>query len=120
MVSANRHLWYLTEEYVVLALVDPDHCQRSWMMFHLLNLDVGWMQLDPGQWAQDLRFLCFQSYKENLTVVIDTAEKAFKDVVEFATNFQDTSRQNDMIKVVKSHRELFDFKTLNKIEIADI
>ena len=94
--------------------------QRSWLMFHLLNLDVGWMQLDPGQWAQDLRFLCFQSYKENLAVVNDAAERAVKDVVEFATNSQDTPRRNDMIKVVNSHRELFDFETLNKIAIADI
>ena len=167
LTSVYRHMWYLTEELVVLALADSDTSddekshmvaqmaavgrpqqflprkpamkpdilrgrqpdgpelhefigERSWLLFHLLNVDVTWMAHPPHQWNQYDGFRRFCTYVENMNVVNDAAERAVKDVTEFANYCQDPDRRDDVIKVVNSHRELIDFAHLTKDEIANI
>ena len=160
-------MWYLTEELVVLALVDkhtsddtksrmvaamisagrpqhfhpgkpvtkphllrgrnPDAPQlhefigsRSWLLFHLLEVGVEWMQLPPAEWSESHDFRKFEAYVRNLHVVNDAAERAVKDVSDFADYSQDPDRRDDVVRVVNSHRELHDFKHLTKAQIANL
>ena len=168
LVSVRRHLWYLTEEFVVFALADrdvsdeiksrmvtdmlaagrpeqfragkpnfniellegkhPDDIQlykfageRSWLVFHLLNLDdTAWMQLAPDQWENQESYIRFKDCISSLEVVNDSAERAVKDVIHFASYSHDPTRREDVIRVVNSHRELIDFKHLTKEQMAFI
>ena len=52
--------------------------QRSWLIFHLADLRIDWMQLPPAQWSDDLDFIKFCEVVSNLNVVNDAAERAVK------------------------------------------
>ena len=82
---------------------------RSWLLFSLLNLNTAQMQLPPTEWAQDADFIQFKSAVDNMNVVNDAAERAVKDVSDFADYCQDPNRRDDVVRVVNSHRELFNF-----------
>ncbi len=56
----------------------------------------------------------------NLNIVNGAAERAVKDVSDFADYSQNAARRDDVIKVVNSHRELVDFRHMTKDEIANI
>ena len=94
--------------------------ERSWLLFHLLNLGIQWMHQPPAHCIDNAEYRRFQHYIENLAVVNDAAERAVKDVTDFAEYSQDPDRHENVIKVVNSHRELFDFAHLTKDEIGNI
>ena len=50
----------------------------------------------------------------------DAAERAVKDVSDFANHSQDPERRDEAVQVVNSHRELIDFHNLTKEELARI
>ena len=72
------------------------------------------------QWEADASYQRFKQCVCNLNVVNDAAERAVKDVCDFAGYSQDPARRDDVIKVVNSHRELVDFRHMTKDEIAHI
>ena len=94
--------------------------KRSWLLFRLLELDVNWMQAPVEQWPMDIDYQRFCEFVKNMNVVNDAAERAVKDVTDFADYCQDPDRRDDVVKVVNSHRELIDFRHLTKNEIAQI
>ena len=55
-----------------------------WLLFNLMSLNVGWMYLPPAQWPGDGDYNRFQNTMTNLKVVNDAAERAVKDVTDFA------------------------------------
>ena len=65
-------------------------------------------------------FQQFKAYILNMNVVNDAAERAVKDVSNFADYCQDPDRRDGVVKVVNSHRELVDIRNLTKEEIARI
>lgn len=165
--SVYRHMWYLSEELVVLALADKE-CdvdvrsrmaaqllvtprpaafkpgkpamkayllenapadtpqlyhfigKRSWLFFHLFHLQTEWLGLPVDQWDDIQSYRDFCLITSNINVVNDAAERAVKDVADFANFSQDPDRRDDVVKVVNSHRELIDFHHLTKDEIANI
>ena len=94
--------------------------ERSWLLFHLLELDAAWLTLPMDQWEDDQGYQTFKLYVSNINVVNDAAERAVKDVGDFADYSQDPDRRDDVVQVVNSHRELIDFHHLTKDEIANI
>ena len=69
---------------------------RSWLIFSLLNLNADGMQLPPADWSQDADIIRFKSAVHNINVVNDAAERAVKDVSDFANYCQDPDRQDDV------------------------
>ena len=78
------------------------------------------MQLPPAQWSDDLDFIKFCEVVSNLNVVNDAAERAVKDVSDFAEYSNDLARRDDAVRVENSYRELIDFANLTKDELAKI
>ena len=78
------------------------------------------MQLPPAQWSDDLDFIKFCEVVSNLNVVNDAAERAVKDVFDFAEYSNDLARRDDVVRVENSYRELIDFANLTKDELAKI
>ena len=77
----------------------------------------------PTEWAHDADLMQFKSAVDNINVVKDSVERAVKDVLDFADYSQDPNRRDDVdhaVRVVNSHRELFDFAHMTKDQIADI
>ena len=165
--SVYRHMWYMSEELVVLALADkgcdvdiksrmaarlqvtprpaafapgkpamkvdllenaPTDApqlyhfigEHSWLFFHLFHLQTEWLGLPVDQWDTQRSYQEFCLITSNINVVNDAAERAVKDVTDFANYSQDADRRDDVVKVVNSHRELIDFRHLTKDEIANI
>ena len=79
---------------------------RSWLLFNLMNLNVGWMHLPPAQWPGDGDYNRFQNTVTNLNVVNDAEERDVKDVTDFADYSRDPARRDDVFRVVNSHREV--------------
>ena len=100
-------LWVCGRE--VLAAVSPPQ-----------STGIQWMHQPPAHWIDNVEYRRFQHYVENLAVVNDAAERAVKDVTDFAEYSQDPNRCENVIKVVNSHRELFDVAHLIKDEIGNI
>ena len=87
---------------------------RSWLLFENANLATEWMALPLDQWAVNPDFLKFKAVVANINVINDAAERAVKDVSDFANFCLNEGRRDEVIRVVNSHRELIDFKTLTK------
>ena len=92
--------------------------RRSWLIFHLFNLNVVWMELPPAQWDMNAEYNQFKNIVDNLNVVNDSAERAVKDVSDFADYSQNRIRRDDVVRVVNSHRELYDFTNMTKEQLA--
>ena len=167
LTSVYRHMWYLSEELVVLALADngcdddvksrmaarllacgqprrfapgkpvmkmdllqnkqadtPQLYQfigrRSWLIFHLLELESAWLALPVNEWQADVGYMRFKQYVSNINVVNDAAERAVKYVSDFANHSQDPEWRDEAVQVVNSQRELIDFHNLTKEEQARI
>ena len=78
------------------------------------------MGLPVCQWEADVSYQRFKLCVSNLNVVNDAAERAVKDVSDFAEYSRDAARRDDVVKVVNSHRELIDFRHLTKDQLAHI
>ena len=52
-------------------LVDEDSC----MVFHILNMDGGWLSATPKQWHESAEYRELCSFVASLKVTIDTAER---------------------------------------------
>lgn len=56
----------------------------------------------------------------SVSCVNDCAERAVKDVVDYVQYTEDPNRNNDVVLVVNSHRELVDFHHLTKEECSKL
>jgi hypothetical protein len=93
---------------------------RSWLMFDLFDVNVMWMQYPPENWAEIEDFKRFNNLLNGIVCVNDVAERNVQNVLEYAEYSQDPERRDRVVKVVNSHRELFDFHTFTKAELAKI
>ena len=164
--SISRHMWYLSEDLVVVALCDPhtalhdkraivqalmatDRPQqfapqipahrphllsvpdpsladfvgpRSWLLFQCLQVEDAdnFLSVDPSVWQGIPAYDRFSRILHQTTPVNDVAERAVRDVVEYVNYSRDNQRNEDVILVVNSHRELVDFAHLTKEECAKL
>ena len=78
------------------------------------------MQLSPVQWSVNADFVKFKTIVDYMNIVNDRAEIAVKDVSDFANYCQDPYRWDDVVRVVNSHSDIFNFVHLTKNDIAII
>ena len=90
---------------------------RSWLIFHLLNINTDWMQHPPSEWSDLPAFNTFNDTVRMLKVVNDCAERSVKDVTEFINYGKDPYRLDRVMMVVNHHRQLIDFKNLTKAQM---
>ena len=160
IAAMKRHLFYLTQENVVLVLFSnrldddqksriasrmltypkPDKFkaekpkppaqidqttsleslvgERSWTLFHVLNIQTSWLEEDPSRWSEDDNFCEARDWVRTAKVVNDSCERAIKMIQDFCnTMTSDSFLRRGLLKAVDSCREQFpDFKkkTLNK------
>ncbi len=149
-LSIKNHLWYFTEQLVVLSLFDKSvgddvkaaisaalqACVRpvvypvgkptfpenilvradaspelssfvghnSYLMFDLLGIDSGWLNVPPPLWEANQQYQCMAEVVKSLSVVNDTAERCVKAVQDFANAAQDGTYRDEIILVSNSHR----------------
>ena len=61
---------------------------KSWLFFHLIDAhmqSLQWLNDNPDTWGQNPDYLHLQSFVEEVKVVNDAAERAVKDVQDYAT-----------------------------------
>ena len=81
-------------------LVGPN----SWLLFHLLGDDGGWLTLPPEQWAGNPQYARLCDHVSHLAVVNDAAERGVKDIQDYANAARDGTHRGDIILVSGSHR----------------
>ncbi len=144
--SIQRHLWYLTEQLVVLALFDTGVADevrsamatkllnirrprrpimpapptfplitpqttldtligpKSWLLFNLLGSNAAWLVLPPNQWQLNADYIRMSATVRHLAVVNDAAERAVKDIQDYAEMARDGPYRGDMIITTNDHR----------------
>ena len=77
-------------------LVDEDSC----MVFHILNMDGGWLSATPKQWHESAEYRELCSFVASLKVTIDTAERGVGSPAPPAnqTHYQRHRRMTDTFK----------------------
>lgn len=94
---------------------------RSWMLFQCLRMeDVRFLSIDPSLWENEADYQLLSETIHSITAVNDVAERAVRDVTQYIDYSQDAERNNDVILVVNSHRELIDFSHLTKDECTKL
>ena len=81
--------------------------ERSWLIFHLLDIDMPrmqWISLPPSSWLQDDTYCQLHEYLRDMQVVNDAAERAVKDVAEYAHMTQAPGDRDNVILVATDHR----------------
>ena len=78
--------------------------KRSWLLFHLVDIDCGWLQDDPETWDANADYVHFKSFCQDMLVVNDAAERAVKDVQEYAHITRDPAHRDSVIVVANDHR----------------
>ena len=160
IAAMKRHLFYLTQENVVLVLFSnrldddqksriasrmltypkPDKFkaekpkppaqidqttslvslvgERSWTLFHVLNIQTSWLEEEPSRWSEDDNFCEARDWVRTAKVVNDSCERAIKMIQDFCNTLtSDSFLRRGLLKAVDSCREQFpDFKkkTLKK------
>ena len=77
---------------------------RSWLVFQLLARGSAWLHLPVAEWEANEEFRMMEKVVGDLTVVNDTAERAVKDVEDFANAAHDGEKRGKIILVANSHR----------------
>ena len=81
--------------------------ERSWLVFHLLQIQMQylhWLTLPPSEWYHFPSYTQRQLFLEDMQVVNDCAERAVKDVGEFALKIRSTEDRDNLILVSSDHR----------------
>ena len=66
---------------------------RSWLLFHLIDADTRWLRDDPSSWPQNPTYIHLQEFCKDILVVNDAAERAVKDVQDFANMTRDVAHR---------------------------
>lgn len=77
---------------------------RSWLFFHLVDGRTQWLNDEPSTWTQNPTYLRLYDMCNDIQVVNDVAERAVKDVQDFATMTRDPAHRDDIIIVANDHR----------------
>ena len=83
---------------------------RSWLMFHLLELGLSeteWLQVEVHQWNLFSGFRKFKEFVKGLTVVNDPAERGVKLIQDFVNKYHDEEARQDLLLTVDSHRKSY-------------
>ena len=62
---------------------------RSWLFIDKHEIDTAWLSIPVDQWLADAGFKQFKQHASNTNVVNDSAERAVKDVTDFANHSHD-------------------------------
>ncbi|XP_044596697.1 uncharacterized protein LOC123273359 [Cotesia glomerata] len=134
-VTFSRHLWYLSEELVGLALFDDRvslHAKRQTVtaiktresnasnskkfIVKDYQLPYQFMDKDPELWAFDQDYLHCKSVFSDLKVVNDLAERGVALIQDFNNCLTRNEEQKQyLLQVVEEHRKKFPYVTKNKI-----
>ena len=93
---------------------------RSWLIFHLFDVDVQWMEYSSANWVNYPEYNRFCKLAKGIVCVNDVAERNVKNVVDYAEYSKDSERRDRVVKVVNYHRELHDFRNLTKAELQNL
>ena len=77
---------------------------KSWLLFHLLGANGGWLRMPVEQWENDQEFQEMKSIVAKVEVVNDCAERCIKDIQEFANASRSEDQRRRIILVSNSHR----------------
>lgn len=77
---------------------------RSWLCFNLLGTAGAWLNTTVDRWEDDAEYQQMAAVIQDLPVVNDTAERAVKDVEDFANAAHDGEKRGQIILVANSHR----------------
>ena len=80
---------------------------RSWLLFHLTGLAHQWLHQPVEEWNNNQDYATLKHMLNHLEVVNDGAERAIKDVTEYAHITHDGNLQDDYIVVANCHRDIF-------------
>ena len=89
---------------------------NSYLVFHLLGMDHGWLALPPPAWLADQRYQEMADVINSISVVNDTAERCVKNVQDFANAARDGAHRGRIILVANSHRVKIPTFTKNEME----
>jgi len=109
----------------LLTIPDPSLAHfvgpRSWLLFESLQVDAdSFLSVDPSAWEGIPAYERLSTILHKTKPVNDVAERAVRDVVDYVSYSRDIQRNEDVILVVNSHRELVDFAHLTKEECAKL
>ncbi len=76
-------------------------------MFNLTAVGNQWLHKPVAQWATDAQYIIIDNMIHNLEVVNDGAERAIKDVMEYAQITHNGNLQDDYIVIENCHRDIF-------------
>ena len=93
---------------------------RSWLIFHLFDVDVEWMEYSSSNWINYPEYIRFRKLVKGIVCVNDVAERNVKNIVDYAEYSKDSERRDTVIKVVNYHREFHDFSNLTKAELQNL
>ena len=93
---------------------------RSWLIFHLFDVDVHWMEYPAENWINYPEYSRFCKLVKGIICVNDVAERNVKNVVDYAEYSKDEERRDRVVKVVNYHREFHDFRNLTKAELQKL
>ena len=79
--------------------------ERSWLLFALLGVnELDWLDQPPLTWINHPSYQYLHNFCKDLQVVNDPAERAVKDVQDFAQMTRDPADQDNVILVANDHR----------------
>ena len=73
------------------------------LFFKLHDLNTAWLALPIDQWPTDAGYQRFYEIVKIMYVVNDSAERAVKDVSDFADYSGDPTRRDEVVHLVNHH-----------------
>lgn len=93
---------------------------RSWLIFHLLDVEVHWMQFPATEWRNYPEYERFSTLVNKIICVNDVAERNVKNVTDYAEYSKDPERRDRVVLVTNYHREMVNFSNLTKDELKKL
>ncbi|KAG0725522.1 hypothetical protein GWK47_038490 [Chionoecetes opilio] len=130
--SVRRHMWYLVPEQVILCLFDDmvSDKEKKKVADALVALPAPryfaresqipatWLLTEPATWPLSPAYQELKDLTRDMKVVNDSAERAVKDVQEYANMTRDAGHIDDVILVGIDHR--CRLSHLRKADLNDI
>ena len=77
---------------------------RTWLFFQLVGIETEWLRERVENWENDINYKTTLAIAKDITVVNDCAERAVKDVEEYANLTKDSAHKDSIILVANDHR----------------
>ena len=77
---------------------------RSWLFFDLIAANTDWMTEEPCRWPLNEDYIYQRDFCRDIQVVNDAAERAVKDVQDYAKVTRDPVLRDTVILVANDHR----------------